>query len=331
MIPPDFNIVLGGTFKQSERTVQLSRTTESNIHELYSSDHEEANTRLIAHLAYCTDNIGHSRVVMHATDTDIIILCLYHLAWNTSSVTELWVEKNGTYLPIHDLLYKLCEKFGKARTAVASSILIVYVLSGCDSVSYIYRQGKIKAAKFALQLAGNLNNLEEYGPLETSLDVSGALSDDARKVFLTLYGCLHIENLNKLQQHMFAGSKSDLRVLPSTEDAFYQHILHCLYQLILYKRAQLSNLRMPAVTGYGRKIVNGKLQPIMMTRAAKPTFAAINSCKCKTTRCLRICACAKASVPSSIRCNCLGSSERSGRVLSQTSSDDDEDDGDDDH
>ena len=326
MIPPDFNIVLGGTFKQSERTVKLSRTTESNIHELHSSDHEEADTHLIAHLAYCTDNICHSRVVIHDADINIIILCLYHLAWNTSSVTELSVEKNGKYFPIHDLLYKLCEKFGKARTVITSSILIVYVLSGCDSVSYIYRQGKRKAAKVALQLAGNLNNLEEYGLLETSLGVI----DDARKVFLTLYGCPHIENLNKLRQHGFAGSKSDLRVLPPTEDAFYQHILHCLYQLIFYKRAHLSNLRMPAITDYGRKIVNGKLQPIMMTRAAKPTFTVINSCKCKTTRCLRICVCVKASVLRSIRCNCLGSSERCGRVLSQTSSDDDED-GDDDH
>ena len=182
----------------------------------------------------------------------------------------------------------------------------------------------------ALQLVGNLKNLEQYGLLGTSLDVSGALIDDARKVFSTLYGCPHIDNLNKLRQHAFAGSKSDLRVLPPTEDAFYQHTLRCLYQLILYKRAHLSNLSMPAITDYGRKIVDGKLQPVMMTRAAKPMFAVINSCKCKTTRCLRICACAKASVPCSIRCNCLGSSKRCGRVLSQTSSDDDEDDGDDD-
>ena len=38
---------------------------------------------------------------------------------------------------------------------------------------------------------------------------------------------------------------------------------------------------MPAITDYGRKIVKGKLQPILITRAAKPTFAVIDSCKSK--------------------------------------------------
>ena len=154
-------------------------------------------------------------------------------------------------------------------------LLFMYSLDVTVLVISIDR-GKRKAAKVALQLAGNLNNLEEYGLLETSLDVSGALIDDARKAFLTLYGCPHIETLNESRQHVFAGSKSDLRVLPPTEDAFYHHILQCLYQLILYKRAHLSNRRMLAMADYGRKIVNGKLQPIMMTRAAKATFAVIS-------------------------------------------------------
>ena len=93
---------------------------------MYSSDHEE-DILYREHRSFSC---------WHATDICIIIVSLYHFSWNTSSVTELWDEKSGKYLPIHDLLYKLCEKFGKAWTVIASSILTIIVLSGCDSVSY---------------------------------------------------------------------------------------------------------------------------------------------------------------------------------------------------
>ena len=68
---------------------------------------------------------------------------------------------------------------------------------------------------------------------------------------------------------LILSSKSDLRSLPAMEVAFYPHVLRALYQLMIFKRANVCNLGLPPGTEFGRKIVNGKLPPILMTKKAK--------------------------------------------------------------
>ena len=71
---------------------------------------------------------------------------------------------------------------------------------------------------------------------------------------------------------MFVSSKLDLRSLPATEDAFYFHVLRALYQLLMYRRAHLSDLALPTATTFGRTLINGKLVPILMSKPAKPNI-----------------------------------------------------------
>ena len=163
--------------------------------------------------------------------------------------------------------------------------------------------------------------LSQYG-LSDVLDVTVGISNEARAFIVSLYVTDTLEDLNVLREHIFASSQTDLRNLPPTEDSFHQHLLRALYQLIIYKRAHMCKLSLPPVTQYGRRVVNGILQPIMMTKPAKPTSAKSASCKCKLSKCLRNCLCAKAQVPCYIGCSCLGKADKCLRVEAHESSED---------
>ena len=110
MIPDDVVFVLGGTFRERGKTLLLKRRDKKLLHDLSCAEHEEADTRIIAHMVYNANNFGHQNFVIHATDTDIIMLCIYHLAMN-ENIARIWIQKKDTYLPVHILLEKLAGKY----------------------------------------------------------------------------------------------------------------------------------------------------------------------------------------------------------------------------
>ena len=189
---------------------------------------------------------------------------------------------------------------------LTATLLCVYVLSGGDTVSYPFRRGKKKAAAVAIDMVGRLPNLAAYGSSD-DFTVTEAIKAEATLVFAALYGKRsHDCSLNTLRQHMFASSKSDIRMLPPTDDAFNLHLLRALYQLALCKAAHLSNPALPPATEFGRVLINGRLCPLLMTFPAKPNIQQPVSCKCKKFKCLRSFSCARAGVLCCVRCSCLG-------------------------
>ena len=207
MIPEKVTFILGGNSSGSGRTVVISNATVSTLDELSCSLHEEADARIMAHMWYSVEQLGCTRAVVHATDTDIIMYYYCRLA----SLQELWVQtKPDRFLPIHELVASLSGKYMKHQEELTAILLCVYVLSGCDTVNYPFRRGKKKAAAVAVDLVGRLPNLAACGSSE-DFQVSEAIKAEVTLVFAALYGKRgHDCSLNTLRQHMFASSKSDL-------------------------------------------------------------------------------------------------------------------------
>jgi hypothetical protein len=97
VLPENVTIILGGMSVMSGETVTITNTSSSAIEELSCGEHEEADTRITAHLAYCVETLGYTRAIIHATDTGIIMLCMYHFCCR-AMLQELWIEKNDKYL-----------------------------------------------------------------------------------------------------------------------------------------------------------------------------------------------------------------------------------------
>ncbi|KAG1650119.1 hypothetical protein GQR58_028320 [Nymphon striatum] len=128
--PAGFCLVLG----VNAQATRVTQTEHTDVDELYCPNHEEADTRIFAHIASCDDN---NVFVIQATDTDIIFLAMYHFP-RLPNVVELWVEKNDLFLSIHDLVNELAKAVGKDGSH--RQLLISYILSGCDSVSYPFKR-----------------------------------------------------------------------------------------------------------------------------------------------------------------------------------------------
>ncbi|KAG1670244.1 Sorting nexin-12 [Nymphon striatum] len=103
--PAGFCLVLG----VNAQATRVTQTEHTDVDELYCPNHEEADTRIFAHIASCDDN---NVFVIQATDTDIIFLAMYHFP-RLPNVVELWVEKNDLFLSIHDLVNELAKAVGK--------------------------------------------------------------------------------------------------------------------------------------------------------------------------------------------------------------------------
>ena len=107
MIPENVAFILGGSSRDSGRTVVISNSTVSTLAELSYGLHEEADARIMAHLWYSVEQLGCTRTVVHSTDIDIIILSMYYYCC-LASLPELRVQtKPDRFLAIHELVASL--------------------------------------------------------------------------------------------------------------------------------------------------------------------------------------------------------------------------------
>ncbi|KAG1663251.1 hypothetical protein GQR58_020488 [Nymphon striatum] len=306
--PAGFCLVLG----VNAQATRVTQTEHTDVDELYCPNHEEADTRIFAHIASCDDN---KVFVIQATDTDIIFLAMYHFP-RLPNVVKLWVEKNDLFLSIHDLVNELAKAVGKDVLALTDTLLISYILSGCDSVCYPFKRGKKRTVKVALEHVDKHSTLSNCIRHKSGTSAHDHKITEARSFFCDLYGNPGYLSLDKLRAHLFASRKLDLRSLPPTEDAFHFHVLRNLCQICLYKQASFSNPVLLPPEEYGRIVDGDRLIPVMKSKPSKPSAAKLKYCKCKKKpNCLRNCPCAKAAVPCIIACACNGDREKCGRLL----------------
>ena len=125
----DQKLVLAGCFIHSDDTFAITQNQETPLLHL-SSDHEEADTRMLLHASDCSRD--HQRIVVQSPDTDVAALCVY--ACNMINTQQLWfltgVKDKLRFLPVH----RLAEKLGED---------LCHLIAGCDSTSALYQIGKL--------------------------------------------------------------------------------------------------------------------------------------------------------------------------------------------
>ena len=149
---------------------------------------------------------------------------------------ENWIQRNNKYLAIHELVqHNLSLKYCKPFTELCKALLASFVLTGCDTVSFLFGRGKRKAATVALQIAGNIPHLTNFGDKNFNVTVDVIVHD--RSFIGTLYGKPSVIPLDILHEHIFANNKGDIRKLPPTKNSFHFHQLRSLYQLAFFEQA----------------------------------------------------------------------------------------------
>ncbi len=176
-LPAGCTLILFGNFGDPGRTVLLSADCQVELPEL--SRNEKAGNRMFAHAAYSVQHLHHKRAVVVATDTDVILMCTYYIT-HLDGLQELWVKKMDIYIPAHAIVEALAVKYDVEAADLESMLLSTSILTGCNTMSYLYRRGKRRTYKTAVEHLADLQPLCRHGDPGESLDVQEDIVTAAR-------------------------------------------------------------------------------------------------------------------------------------------------------
>ena len=185
-------------------------------------------------------------------------------------------------------------------------LLFLHAFTGCDSVSSIYRKGKIEPFR---KLGDDKHLREKLRVFNNPQASADAVADAGEAFFLSLYEPKGSVNVDILRHQLYVKTiakqpvhaQFNLAVLPPTSAAAREHSLRAFYQVQQWRGVNLNPLC------WGWKIVNGYLRPIPTSNIAAPEqLLHLVSCSC-TDDCQRSCECRKSTLSCSTMCAyCVG-------------------------
>jgi len=241
-------------------------------------------------------------VAVVGTDVDLLIL-LIQLSKQDS---KLYLYKPGAG-KCPDKVFSI--SFIQQHLSEASStLLFLHAMTGCDTTSALYRQGKRKAFNLLQknhELQGHV--VKVFNDPTSSPD---SVSSVGEQFLLALYGAPKTTtslNVHRHKQFMKAvancpvQNKIQLAALPPTSAAAREHSFRVYHQV-----QQWLGVELPP-TEWGWELINGQLQPVLTRQPPAPEkLLSLISCSCKSG-CEQSCGCKKSGLFCTILCgHCHG-------------------------
>ena len=213
---------------------------------------------------------------------------------------------------------------------LSSRILFIHTITGCDTTSSLYRQGKKKACQLLQKFQQKLLPCVDvfYDNTASKEDIIAA----GEQFLLALYGApSNTKTLNEHRYHCYIkavarsqiNKEMQLASLPPTSAAASQHSLRTYHQLQHWLGRDMQPI------GWGWYILNNQLLSVMTTLQPAPDYLLnLVSCACKTG-CERVCGCKSSGLHCSILCRycqghgCQNSSKTEATGDSESESEDD--------
>ena len=263
-------------------------------------NHEEADTRLILHIAHAARQ-GCKNIQIRTVDTDVVVLALAY--FQKLGITRLWIAfgngKHYRILAIHDIAQSLGQQ-------MCEGMPFFHAFTGCDTVSSFSGRGKPTA--FSLWKTFN-----EVTPIFGNLSkMPMCVSDEEYKVLQRFVVLLYsrtssIECVNAARQSLFSQGNRTIENIPPTKAALEQHVKRAAYQGgIIWGQAMVCSQEIVNPTEWGWKLNDGVYSPIWteLPDAAKVCQELIH-CSCKKA-CRGLCKCYKANMRCTALCVCEG-------------------------
>ena len=245
-LPNLCELVTGGGF-EDQKTARSS--FNGTLPEL-TSNHEEADTRLILHASHAVKNQKFLRVLVVCKDTDVLLLLLHF--FGKQQGLEVWMmggtKKKGKCYPVHHIAQQLPD-------AILDNILGFHSLTGCDSTSSFCGFGKKTCWKAFEETPYLLAGVGRDGP-----------TAEVEEFVCRLYGASNPqEGVNEARHDLFQRGQTDLEKLPPTKDALLFHIARCNFQAKVWFQAQtaVQTVGKPEDTGgWADDVDNDKLDMV---------------------------------------------------------------------
>ena len=258
-------------------------------------DHEEADTRIMVHLADAV-NKGYRKILIRTVDTDVVVLAV--AATSKLEIEELWVafgtSKSFRNIPVHEIARSL----GPSKSI---ALPMFHAYTGCDTVSSFATKGKKTAwttwmnyedatlTFLALSAGPELINEEDVAVLE-------------RFTILLYDRTSTLIKIDDARQEFFTKKGRAMDALPPTKAALVQHIKS-------WGRTLQVRLDMPTPEKWGWVDPNN-WKPLWTTLPeASVSSRELLCCGCKKSCATRRCKCKKAALKCTALCQCGGQCE----------------------
>ena len=183
----------------------------ADVPELQSTQ-EEADTRLILHALHSVQHDGVKRMIVHANDTDVIVICIYYTCKLQDQLPEVWVRSGpDSYLPMH-LNAQSWEE------TMCLALPFIHRFSGRDITSNPYFTSKkgwlLASCKLDIQALADYGETQDLGlPDELMGQVTRLAVSVQCKLIVTEYEV----NLAQIRVTKFLHNKSVmLKMIPTT-------------------------------------------------------------------------------------------------------------------
>jgi hypothetical protein len=315
----DQQLILAGGFRDGERAVVVTGG-QSECIEALTSDHEEADTRLLLHAKHAAESV--ERIIIQSPDTDVAVMCASH--YDEIGCTELWF-KTGTkdktrYIQMHDISRGL----GKG---LCTALIGLHALTGCDSTSALSGIGKKKGLHALRKEHAYCDTLSQIGvDVPVNQDVMAKCEEFVCGLYTT--DSKAGKSADSVRHYLFCQKGQRNENLPPTTDSLSLHVQRANYQSLVWRSALNAKQGLPSPDGLGWENKDDVLRPVLMTKAPAPTgLIELTSCRCKKSFCRRTaCVCRSNGQPCIKSCMCMSDDNcENPHNATQTSDSDDSD------
>ena len=232
-------------------------------------------------------------------------------SWCGQVVARMWPGCGQDLFVQTKYRYNICEIKSKLKQNVIDHLLVTHIISGCDSVSALFRRGK----KFAFDAVNNDDDLSYLDIFKSRNASHPEIQAAGERFLLKIYSApATVQTLDELRfikykkqvtgKSLTTGTGFDLRSLPPTSDAAKYHC----FRVYLEVQKCLGNEAISATEwGWSRDSQSGLLMPVIKDQSVAPDkVLRMISCGCKHG-CNKNCKCKKAGLLCTVMCSgCSG-------------------------
>ena len=158
LVDEDTSIIVSGGLE--ETTLKVNSDKVTFMKEL-NSNQEEADTRLLLHAHYESNN-GSGSVVIVSPDTDVLVLCMHH--FDTLGIKNLYFKTGRKLVHIDSIRYIPVHTIHHCLSVNQRNIMLqVYCITGCDTCCAFYEIWKKTAFNIMMKVCDSFQSMKTIG------------------------------------------------------------------------------------------------------------------------------------------------------------------------
>ncbi|CAB3998852.1 Hypothetical predicted protein [Paramuricea clavata] len=222
----------------------LCSPAESNLARLAPCSQEEADTRLLLHVADAVQK-GCTKITIRTVDTEVVVLAV--ASFSKIGPDELWIAfgagSSFRYIAIHEIV-------STVSPSECLTLPVFHAYTGCDTVSTFAGRGKKTAWQTLKSFPDVIYAFSELLCMPNEISEKALLLLE-RYVVLMYDRTSESTNVNDARKQLFTQKSRTLENIPPTQAALKQHIKRTRYQAHCWNQALVKDPEMPDPSDWG--------------------------------------------------------------------------------